>query len=327
MSASRKLRGNAVLLSVVLIAACSGSAPSDDQSASPALSPGSTATPTPTAVPAATTTPARTGELFALSGRDSSLWTLGDNGNWSRIRTIDGASALVSSSGGIAVASSTTVHILAATDPSVDARAVQLEWPGSPGRVASLDVSDDGRFAMAVGVPGSASYAVASTDGAIPALEPPSSQPFAPLVAWLDGGRRLVLTTDVEQVSRLSILDAAGLDTPLPGLRGCRWFGVSGDRKTIVAATDSAVYVGSTASWLAGDAPKKVVDVPDGSVVWGLALNRDGGKVAFFEGRVADDGAVQDVHERILEGDSAGWGLVSDTAVPFQDPVGQAWAS
>lgn len=149
---------------------------------------------------------------------------------------------------------------------------------------------------------------------------------LTPLVCWIEGGKLLALSADAAQASRIAVMDPpAGSARLLQGLSGIRYFAVSPDGRTLAAATDDGVYVDSVATWLADRTPPKVINLPQGQVVWDLAMDARGTSLAMLSGRVADDGSVADTHELVYRSSGSAWEKVLDTAVPFGRVLGQVW--
>ena len=151
-------------------------------------------------------------------------------------------------------------------------------------------------------------------------------QSFSPIVAWLDDARLLMLSTDDQQVSRLAVLDVkANTLTTLKAIGGVRSFAVSGDRATIVAATEAALYAAPVGDWLGGTQPRKVVDLGAEQVVWHLALNRDGSALAMLSGTEAADGKVTAIAEIGYTAGPGAWTQAFNSPVPFRTARGQVW--
>jgi hypothetical protein len=256
------------------------------------------------------------------------LWTYGPDTGWSESQPLPGATALAAAPGGVAVTNGGRVEVRAATNPSIVRSSVDLNWVGSApvNGVAALAVSSSGRLAFAFTENRRTSYATAGADGKIADVAVAPTEPFTPLIGWLDDSRRLVLSTDKQQRSWIAVTGAKQAYTELNELVGCRWFAVSLDGGTLAAATDSAVFVAATSGWLADEEPARLTSIATGSVVWGLALDRAGARLAFLTGVVADDGTVGATHEVIYASSSGHWQKTLDIPVPFIKARGQAWA-
>ncbi len=324
---SRKVRASGIL-AAILIAGCSGATPSTGLSPSPAT-PSASVTPTGPAAASPTAGAPGTdslGIVLLSRGSGAGLWTVSRSGVWTKVRASDGGDAIAPSKDGVAIASKDKVRYLNASDLT-DNTQVNLAWPDGIGKpIASVGVADDGRLALVAGADSQYSYAIAEAGGKVGPAESPASQPFAPRVAWLGADRRLLLATDSKQVSRLAVEDASGRVTILTGLGGCRWFGVSGDGKTIAVLTEDGVHVDTAERFLQNAEPQKVSAIPDGTVAWAVALSRDGTALAFLAGRLADDGSVMEAHEQVLTRTGSDWQLTLDSKLPFADVAGQAWA-
>jgi hypothetical protein len=169
---------------------------------------------------------------------------------------------------------------------------------------------------------------VASIDGNVTILRPAPTQSFTPLIAWLDDTRLLVLSTDKDQVSRLAVVDtAAQTMTPIQTIGGIDSFAVSGDRMTLVAATEGDIFVAPVSDWVAGAEPAKLASVDGNGVIWGLAVDRNGSQLAMLAGTASADGAVTELHELGYTKRGSAWLPSFNSPAPFTTATGQAWSS
>jgi hypothetical protein len=169
-------------------------------------------------------------------------------------------------------------------------------------------------------------YWLVAADGSVEPLQPAPTQSFTPLVAWLDDSRLLVLTTDKEQVSRLAVVDvAARTIEPSPVLAGIRVFGVSQDRRYLSVATATSVYAGPVEAFLVTGQPAVVATVDPSAVVWGLALDDIGTRLAMLSGTVAADGLVTSIREIGYDRGPAAWAKAFDSPAPFGKATDQVW--
>jgi len=315
----------AAIACIGLLAACSGPK---------TASPGSPSTTDPASTPVApsarpTQSAATLDGLVVLADGVQGgigLWTYGQSG-WASTQPIPHASAIASASGGIAVANGQTVETRAGSDLGKVTSTVTLQWPGSAptNGVVAFSLASGGRLAL-VADEDNVSYATAGADGEVGDVAPAASQPFTPLIAWLDTERVVVMSTDARQVSRVAVGRSPQDFSDLPGLIGCRWFAVSGDGGSIAAGTDSGVYVAAAQTWLSGGTPGKIANLEPGVVVWAMALDRSGSRLAYLAGSVSADGTVTSAHEIVYSSGSGSWQQVADLTVPFSKALGQAWA-
>jgi hypothetical protein len=165
-----------------------------------------------------------------------------------------------------------------------------------------------------------------AADGGVEPLQPAPTQSFTPLVAWLDDSRLLVLTTDKEQVSRLAVVDvAARTIEPSTVLAGVRVFAVSQDKRYLSVATETRVYAGPVEAFLGTGQPATVATVDPSAVVWGLALDDAGTRLAILSGTVAADGLVTSVRETGYARGPAAWAKAFDSPAPFGKAMDQVW--
>jgi hypothetical protein len=328
-------RAAAVMALALLAAGCSAAAVNEPPSATDSPSAtevGPSSAPSTAMSQAVASADPRSGPaagLVVLGGpAGPSLWTYSPSSGWSSQAAFGGAEAIASVDGGVLVVGSDTGEFRPAGDLAAASRSLSLQWPpGSSAIVISaLSVSPSGRLAFALSSDGTVAYATATPPGVVSPLETPGSQPFAPLVAWIDDDRRLVLTMHAGQQSRLSVLSEPDAYQELTAVDGCRWFAVSGDGQTIVVATDSAVLVGDTQAWLSNEAPAQVAAIASGDIVWNLAVDASGRRLALLSGAVGEDGAVAAPRELVYERTDGSWTLSLDVAAPSAGVLGQAWA-
>ena len=75
-------------------------------------------------------------------------------------------------------------------------------------------------------------------------------------------------------------------------LAGVRVFALSQDRRSLAAATGTGVYAGPVEAFLATGEIGLVAAVDPSAVVWGLAIDDSGDRLAMFSGTVTPDGLV-----------------------------------
>jgi hypothetical protein len=291
MDVPSRTRFAGLIAAAVLVAGCASSAAT--ASPAPSASPAASASPGATDAPVASPGVAATDGLVALVDEGGpGLWTLASAG-WSKIAAVQPKAVIAASGDGIVLVSPSTVELRSWPDLGTPGSARPLEWqPGATPNVESVAVSPAGDLALAVSANSRIGYGTVSASGRVSALDVPDAQPFTPLVAWADATRRIVLATDARQVSQLAVLAGPGSYQLIAGLEGCRWFGLSGDGRTIVVATDAAVYVGPTEAVLAGTMPAQIAPIASGAVAWDLVLDRAGARLAYLVGDVAADGTV-----------------------------------
>jgi len=227
---------------------------------------------------------------------------------------------------GVAVVTGRRVDSRAVSDLLHPGRVQTLRWPGiSPDApVAGLDTSPAGKRAVVAADGQGFVYGVAAEDGTVTALSPAPAQSFAPLVAWLDDSRLLVLDADKFEISRLGVVDTSANDISLAqALAGVRVFALSQDRQVIAAATETAIFAGPVETFLGRTSPQEVVTLGDAQVAWARALDATGSQFFLMSGTVAPDGSVNSIREIGYSRQSSGWAKVLDTAVPFQCAIGQ----
>ena len=325
----------AVIASVSLIAgACAGGASSQptaspETPASVASASAVSPSPSPTQSPDRTssTTAARVVVLARSKAGAGEPWSMDSTGKWSAISTSKPPTALGRTADGIVMADGLELDRRPSGSLSAVGSVSVLKWPGAAGApVVALDVSPAGKVAVIASDGNAGHYGVAAADGTVAAVTPAPIEPFAPLLAWLDDNRLMVLSTDKMQVSRLSVVDLAanrlGVSTALAGVHE---FAVSGDRASCAASTEKAVYVGATSSVIAGKAPASILTLADGQVVWALALDGSGSEVFMLSGTEAADGTVGNVRELAYARRASAWAKVIDSAAPFSSATTQVW--
>jgi hypothetical protein len=327
-------RATAVMALVLLAAGCSAATVTEPSSATDPPSATVEASPSPSAAtshaavsPEPASGPAA-GLVLLGGGASPSLWTYSAATGWSSQTAFPGAEAIASVEGGVLLVGKDTGEFRPAGDLAATSRSLSLQWPAgsSPLAISALSVSPSGTLAFALSSDDTVSYATAIPSGVVSPLETPESQPFTPLVAWIDDDRRLVLTTHAGQQSRLSVTTGPGAYQELTAIDGCRWFTVSGDGSAIAAATDSAVFAGTAGTWLSNEVPQEVLAVSSGQVVWDLALDASGKRLALLSGTVGEDGTVTAPRELVYERSGSSWIQSLDVALPLEDVLGQAWA-
>jgi len=256
------------------------------------------------------------------------LWRFQAPDKWTAVGATPGATAVAGTADGVVLVAGRNVELRSATDLTRTAATISLEWPaaGASQPVVAIDRAPGGKLALVTSDGSSVAYAVASADGRVTVLQPAPAESFTPLVAWLDDTMLLVLSTDNQQVSTLAVIDtAAGTMTPIRTIGGIDFFALSSDRMTLVASTERDIFVAPVSEWIAGAQPKKIASVGASSVIWGLALDRNGTHLALLSGAVSADGHVSQVHEVGYTRGASAWSLSFDNAAPFTTSRGQVW--
>jgi len=335
VTALRRLAQLSALLSVAL-AGCSpaNSVPPRTSSPSAVATPSIiAASPSPgiTASPSSRGTAPQLLVLGKTGTGGAGLWTLDVAGAWSAGVSDPDATALARDGQRLTIARQDGLEFRTVARPNDRGTSVAIGWgfESTGGAPAGLDTSDAGRAAVAI-VDSEGIY-FAMTDerggqvGLTPLLPAPES-PFGPSVAWLDADRLAVLDTDAMQVSRLAVVDTSkGTIALLPGLAGVRTFALSPDRRVLAAATEAGVYIAPVSDWLGGKTPAKALVPTESQVVWGLALNAAGTRLALLSGAEAADGSVTDIHDMIYEVRAGAWQRILDAPAPFDQPSCQVW--
>jgi hypothetical protein len=307
----------------IVDAGCStaGSTPSAADSVSPA--------PRGSESPAASAPSSSTARLIVLAdgvAGGMGLWSF-DGSNWTVVGPTPGAAAMASTTGGLVVATGHDVDVRPASALGQPGTRMTIHWPTNAptAPIAGLAASPTGKIALVTSDDRRLDYAVAGTDGAATSLKNAPTQTFTPIVAWLDETRILVLATDNLQISRLAVLDTVGGGLDIAkGTSGIRVFGLSGNRATVAAATDSSVYAGSLASFQGSGSPEVVSSLSPGQVVWALAMDAMGTHLFMLSGTMSPDGTVGSVHELGYARLGSTWTRVVDSPVPFNRGLGQA---
>jgi hypothetical protein len=167
-----------------------------------------------------------------------------------------------------------------------------------------------------------------AADGGITALDPAPNQPFAPLAAWLDDARLLVLSTDRFQESRLAVVNLITKTIQQSSaLSGVRFFCVSPDRRYVSAATASAVYAGPIETFLGSSSPPAIetLDPSTPTFVWALAFDDAGTRLAMLSATLTPDGRPTKVREIGYANVSSSWTKVFDSPTPFGLAYDQVW--
>ena len=256
------------------------------------------------------------------------LWSLSPDYHWTALADTPTASAIGRTADGLALVTSAGIEARRGTDLSKSAGVAALKWVGQKptAPIVGIDYSPSGKAALVMADNSTLGYAVAGLDGTVVALTPAPTQSFSPLVAWLDEGRLLVLSTDNQQVSRLAVVDVAAQTMNQAGaLSGVRVFALSADRKSIAAATETAVYAEPYATFAGSLAPAPIVTLAEGQVVWAMALDTGGSRLFLLSGSIAADGSIGDVHELGYARQGSSWQKVLDSAVPFGRAFAQVY--
>jgi hypothetical protein len=328
----RRIRVAAVAAALCLVSACSAPpAPTDSPEASavPARS-----APTPTA---ATSTYTPTASASAASGLivlgdgiggGLGLWRFEAPNSWTAVATLPAATSIARFGDDLAISGPASVELRPAWAPSAAGTTLPMKWqgPAPTARIAALDRSPDGAIAIATTDGESRSYWLAAADGTLEPLQPAPTEPFTPLVAWLDDTRLLVLTTDRQQESRIAVVDlAARTIEPSTDFAGVRVFALSADRRYLAAATGGSVYAGPVETFLGTGQPATIAAVDPSAVVWGLAFDPSGTRLAWLSGTVASDGVVTSVREIGYAKGSEAWVKTFDSPSPFGKALAQVW--
>jgi len=262
------------------------------------------------------------------AGRGLGLWAIDMQGRWTTLGSTRGANALGCTAGSVAIATGHQIDVRPVSDLTHPGRSTTLKWVGTApsAPITALDGSAAGKLAFVTSDDQSLEYAIADTAGSVTTLAPAPTQTFAPLISWLGETRLLVLSTDNQQTSRLAIVDtnAHSIDL-LPALIGVRWFGLSSDRETIAAATESGIWVGSVAAFQAHTTPAIAITIDGSQVVWALALDAAGSTVYMLSGTEAADGTIGAVRELGYAKHGSSWTKVLDSPAPFDRAVAQVY--
>ena len=330
---TRQLVPIAFCLSVAATGCASGvgtAAPTVPPSPTGAVSSGPTDGPNATAPSLAGSTTGSVPQLLVLADGVQGgvgLWT-DTGGSWAARWPLPGATVLGRDGQTLVLAINGALEFRAESSPQTPAKSVSPRRGTTPldGAVVGVDRSDAGATAIAVSQSGGLTFSMVAADGSAADLMPAPESPFGPSVAWLDGQRLAVLASDALQVSRLAVVDTAKHEIALlTGLGGVRVFALSPDRRMLAATTESAVYVAPIGDWLANRAPSGAISLDPAQVVWDLALNADGTRLAMISGTENANGVVADIHELTYVRTGSNWSKETDSAVPFSQADGQVW--
>jgi hypothetical protein len=274
--------------------------------------------------------------LMVLGGSESSsgvLLVMNEGGAWSEGMPDVNATSIARDGSLVTIARRDGLEVRDVAHPQADGTFHPIGWgmePETPSPVG-VDMSDTGKAVIALGTANGLVYLVAGGRGdlsTLSSLSPSPASPFGPSIAWLDETRVLVLSSDSLQVSRIAVVDSASRTvTSLRGLAGVRAFALSPDRRMIGAATESGVYVGKTGDWLAGKEPILIYTAGESQIVWGLAFDGSGSRLAFFSGDEDANGTVTDAHDLGLRTVDGSWQSSFDLPVPLVRPINQVWLS
>jgi hypothetical protein len=330
-SIRRGVVATGLAVAVAVSGCAAGQTPRPAASSPAASDPAST--PAASASPSVNTSGSASGALLVVlaDGPDGvrGLWTLGAHANWAHVTDTPGATALGAAPGGVALATETGIEVRLSASLATTSSITPLKW-AAPLPVLDVDISDSGKIALAAVDAGAGitRYATAGADGVVAVLTGAPAQSFSPLVAWVGESKLLVLSTDKQQVSRLALLDPASqkLD-PAQALSGVRVFAVSGDGRTIAAATATSIYVLPVAGLDGPAAPAPVTALAEAGVVWAMALDETGSRLWTLSGEVGSDGSVGSVRELGYSRVGGAWQKVIDVAVPFKRGVDQVYVA
>ncbi len=261
-------------------------------------------------------------------GGSVGLWILEGGSKWTQLAATPGATALSRAPNGIAVATAHDVDVRSVSALTQPGKVVSVHWPGTEpaAQIGGMDMSASGRVAIVLADDGGVDYAVAGADGMAAPLSPAPVQTFTPIVAWLDDARLLVLNTDVQQRSRLAVLDTTAHSMSVAtGLSGVRVFAISGDGQTVVAATEGDVFAGPLGAFQAAGSLQPVARLAPAQVVWALAVDPTGAQVFMLTGTEGPDGTVGAVRELVYRRTSSGWAGVLDLAATFTRGLAQVY--
>jgi hypothetical protein len=266
--------------------------------------------------------------LGLASDGEAGLWIYADDGTWARGTKTPGVTAIARDGKKVTLASRSSLEFRDLATPQDRGMSLSVDWSAqvSLGTVVCVDISDSGKAIIAIADADGLNFAVVSGKGAGSPLTPTPASPFGPSVAWLDETRVVALSADNRQIFRLAVIDPAkGTVSLLQGLTGVRAFAVSPDRKSLVAATESGVYVASVSEWLVGRVPAAVATLKPSQVVWDVALSGDNSRVAMLSGTESPDGTVGDIHELGYGWKQGEWAPLFNSPVPFDQVGGQIW--
>ena len=255
------------------------------------------------------------------------LWTY-TGGSWAPKWPLPGATALDRDGQSLILGIGGSLELRAETSPQTPVASLSPHSGNKllTGTIVGLDRSDAGVTAIAVSESGGLAFQLVAADGSTGELSPAPDSPFGPSVAWVDSERLAVISDDARQIPRLAVVDTKKHEIVLlSGLGGVRVFALSPDRRTLVAATESAVYVAPVGDWLGDEEPSRMVSLDPSQVVWDLALSADGSRLAMLSGTEDASGVVADIHEITYVRSGSSWSEETDSTVPFSRAVGQVW--
>lgn len=305
----------------------SATSPAGDPSANPSRSSSAPAVTSSSSAPEVSA-----GELLVLGdavGGGRALWSFDPAGHWTVIGPAPATTGLASFGSEVAVVGSSSVELRSVRAPGAAGAPMALTWSGTaPSKIASVSRSPNGTVALVSTDGDQQSYWLVAADGGIAALDPGPNQPFAPLAAWLDDARLLVLSTDKFQESRLAVVSVATKTIQLSStLSGVRFFCVSPDRRYIAAATASRVYAGPVEAFLGTYSPPVVetLDPSTPTIVWALAFDDSGTRLAMLSATLTPDGRPTKVREVGYANASSSWTKAFDSPTPFGLAYDHVW--
>jgi hypothetical protein len=250
------------------------------------------------------------------------------DGHWTTLGATPNATALGRAADGVAVATGQQIDLRPGSDLGHPGRSLVLSWAGQTpaGHIAGLDQSAGGKLALVTADGVNFGYSVADTSGNATALVPAPPQSFAPLIAWLDETRVVVLTMNKGLDSVLAVVDTTA-HTMEPALTyvGVTAFGLSADRSTIATAMGNGVYAGPLAAFTGEGTPQQVMLLDGPQTVWGIAPDSDGARVFMLSGTVEPDGRITAIRELGYARQGSTWVKVLDSPAPFSKALGQVY--
>jgi hypothetical protein len=320
----RRIRVAAVAGALCLFASACSASPAPTASLEASAVPAES-TPAPTAAASEAS-----GLIVLGDGVDGGLglWSFEAPNRWTAVAPLPAATSISRFGDDLAISGPASVELRPARAVSATGTALPMKWqgPAPTAKIAALDRSPNGAVAMVTADGESQSYWLVAADGTLEALQPAPTEPFTPLVAWLDDTRVLVLTTDSQQESRIAIVDIASRTIQTrTGYAGVRFFALSADRRYLAAATGGSVYAGPVETFLGTGQPATVAAVDPSAVVWGLAFDPSGTRLAWLSGTVAPDGVVTSVREIGYAKGSEAWVKTFDSPAPFGKALAQVW--
>jgi hypothetical protein len=257
------------------------------------------------------------------------IWGFDASGRWASLALTPTATGLARVGDNLAVLSGGSVELRTVATVAATGTEMPLKWTGStPSRIVSLSRSPNGRVALVSTNGDEQSYWLAAADGTTALLQPAPAQPFAPIVGWLDDTRLLVLSTDNLQRSRLTVIDlTARTSEQSSAVSGIRFFGISPNREYVAVATDSTMYSGPVEAFLEALPPPAVatIDPSTPTVVWALAPDDTGARLAILSATLSSDGRATNTREIVYGNGSGSWTKTFDSPAPFTQALGQVW--